>query len=408
MDASRKFTLMSNGTRYRIHEKYLKELGLFERKPHLLQKRRYELHTQVSDGVVDLFIDALEGYSVTIPEGAVSGLKELCYELGFSGLDEQIKFVEHFGVTDCMAIKREILLLREEIEKRNEEIEELKGFLEGLRGEFEDEKSRHEVYEDKVDDLAKKCDQIEKEIGSHASKTESTLTALRDEMKLCKSAEQQVQDELKQLKEREVSLAQTQVGVRRITRAATADRITKRDEPQKAGKPPKGIIGHLKEKFGDNIAGSGVIEITPSSVFRQQCNRCTQVIDYGWKSYWMTDNQENSWLQFDFKKNQVNITSYTLTSGGAFGFDLLHWVLEVSDDPLTDNWEKIDERDTEELRGYFVTRTFTCNLAQQGKFSRYVRLRQTKENSSGKCHLVLSEIEFFGTLVPLPGATPAQ
>ena len=407
MDASRKFTFTSNGTRFRIHEKYLKDLGIFERKPQLLKKGRYELHSQVPDGVIDLFIDALEGYSITIPEGAVSGLKELCYELGFTGLDEQIKFVEHFGVTDTLAIKREILLLREMLEERDETIQQLTSVLEELRTDFYTEQVRYESLEKKVTGVEERCDKIEKEIGSHASSTEVTLEALKNELSLYKSAELQFQNELKELKEREASLAQTQVSRRRITRAATADRIPKRDVSE-AQKAPKGIIGNLRDKFGGNIAESGVIEITPSSVFRQQCNRCTQVIDYGWKSYWMTDNQENSWLQFDFKKNQVNITSYTITSGGAFGYDLLHWVLEVSDDPLTDSWERIDERDTEELKGCFVKRTFTCNLAQQGKFTRYVRLRQTKENSSGKFHLVLSEIEFFGQLVPLPGATPAQ
>jgi hypothetical protein len=78
---------------------------------------------------------------------------------------------------------------------------------------------------------------------------------------------------------------------------------------------------------------------------------------------------------------------------------LREWVIEGSNDGST--WEILDRRNTEELNGYSIVKTFGCSSAKSSDFFRFVRLKQTGKNcrSGWEDHiLVLTNIEFFGTL----------
>ena len=134
----------------------------------------------------------------------------------------------------------------------------------------------------------------------------------------------------------------------------------------------------------------GVVKITASS---HMCNQCHQVTDYAWNEYWVTNDEPNSWICFDFKEKRLCLTGYSLKSGESYY--LLHWVIEGSDDG--DSWHKLDRRDARDLKGKYVTKTFECEFKDPKSF-RYIRLRQTGKNIWENDHLCLSEIEFFGVL----------
>ena len=152
-----------------------------------------------------------------------------------------------------------------------------------------------------------------------------------------------------------------------------------------------GIIQHLRDECGGNPHKKGVISIDASGT---ACNQCYKVIDYGWDSWWVSYNDPDSYIQFDFKSRSVCLSDYSLKSDGGV-YHLLSWALEVSDDGTT--WEIIDERDTQDLNGESVEKTYTCTKSID-KFSRFVRLRQTGKNSGNDNSLRLSAIEFFGKL----------
>ena len=61
------------------------------------------------------------------------------------------------------------------------------------------------------------------------------------------------------------------------------------------------------------------------------------------------------------------------------------------------SWEELDRRDTQDLNGNYITRTYDCQSGRD-KFFRYVRLRQAGKNRDGKDDLVLCGTEFLGTL----------
>ena len=109
----------------------------------------------------------------------------------------------------------------------------------------------------------------------------------------------------------------------------------------------------------------------------------------------LVHKQTNSWVQFDFKSRRVCLSHYSLKSDGYGGFHLLSWAIEVSDDGST--WEAVDERNTQDLNGNYVVRTYACSK-RSDRFVRFVRLRQTGKDSYGEHFLMLSAIEFFGKL----------
>ena len=154
-----------------------------------------------------------------------------------------------------------------------------------------------------------------------------------------------------------------------------------------------GIVQHLRGECGGNPHEKGVISITASS--NNHRHQCHQLVDYGWNSYWGTNSAPNSWVQFDFKSRRVCLSHYSLKSDGNSSHHLLSWVLEVSDDGST--WEAVDERNTQDLNGAYVVKTYECSK-RSNRFVRFVRLRQTGKNSYNYDHLMLSEIEFFGKL----------
>jgi hypothetical protein len=159
--------------------------------------------------------------------------------------------------------------------------------------------------------------------------------------------------------------------------------------------PWSGLIFHLTEFCGGNVHENGLVNITSSG---DRSNHCWDLVNREWNDFWFTNNAANSWVQFDFKDRVVSLSHYTLKSDGDSGHPLLQWKLEGSADGSS--WTVLDRRNTQDLNGNYVTKVSSCGeMSSQGHFYRYLRLTQTGKNSSNDDHLLLSEIEFFGSMV---------
>ena len=156
--------------------------------------------------------------------------------------------------------------------------------------------------------------------------------------------------------------------------------------------PFNGIVQHLRGECGGNPHEKGVISITASGTSWQLCH---YVVNYDYSKWWISNNQTDAFIQFDFKSKRVCLSQYTLKSDGNSGWHLLSWALEVSDDGLT--WEAVDERNTNDLDGKFVVKTYECSN-RSDRFVRFVRLRLAGKNSSNDDTLQLAAIEFFGQI----------
>jgi hypothetical protein len=153
-----------------------------------------------------------------------------------------------------------------------------------------------------------------------------------------------------------------------------------------------GILSFPTSQCGGDVHERGVVSITSSS---DEYNKCYQVANHGWNSYWYTNNSARSWIQFDFKDSSICLTDYTLKSDGHPSCHLLQWTIESSKDGST--WECIDSQNTQDLNGTYVTKTFKCS-SPSSHFCRYIRLTQTGKDAHGADHLMLCNIEFFGCI----------
>jgi hypothetical protein len=159
-----------------------------------------------------------------------------------------------------------------------------------------------------------------------------------------------------------------------------------------------GLIHHLCSECDGNVHERGVVNITCSSRERSQC---WQVVNYEWNDYFYTQNSPNSWIQFDFKDRLVCLTHYALKSDGHYGH-LVEWTVSGSKDG--NSWTIVDYQKTQALNGRLLTKLFECgDKSSDSEFYRYFRLTQTGKNSSGTDYLLLSNIEFFGSIVKSTG-----
>jgi hypothetical protein len=160
----------------------------------------------------------------------------------------------------------------------------------------------------------------------------------------------------------------------------------------------------LTTEFGGNVHEKGVVNITASG---DNGNKPWQVADHGSSSCWMSKNEANSWICFEFKRHSISLKNYTLKSRSCDpGF--VHpreWVVEGSNDGS--GWELLDSRNTEDLNGLSIVKTFNCSTAKSSDFFRFIRLRQTGVNcgagstygsSSWRHYFTFTAAEFFGTL----------
>ena len=154
--------------------------------------------------------------------------------------------------------------------------------------------------------------------------------------------------------------------------------------------PFNGIIAHLNQQAGGNVHQKGVVNITSSS---DNHNKCYNLVDYGWNSYWFSNNSPNSWVMFDFKEKKVSLSSYSLKSDGNGYHHLLQWKLEGSNDGSS--WTCLDSRNTQDLNRNYRVKNYSTNNHDS---YRYIRITMTGKNSGSYDYFRLSQIEFFGTL----------
>jgi hypothetical protein len=176
-------------------------------------------------------------------------------------------------------------------------------------------------------------------------------------------------------------------------RELSEHRFIGRRYPYVAGHEFQGIVNALTKKCGGNVHEKGIVNITASS---DASNKAFRVANHGWNNYWYSTSQPNSWICFDFKEKRISLEHYTLKSGGDSGQHLVEWEMEGSNDCTT--WTTLDKRNTQELNGNYIVKTFECSSENRSKSFRYMRLRQTGRNSSNADYLQLCSIEFFASL----------
>jgi hypothetical protein len=153
-----------------------------------------------------------------------------------------------------------------------------------------------------------------------------------------------------------------------------------------------GIISHLTKQCGGNVHEKGLVKITSSA---DGYNNPWQVVNYGRNDWWNSENSPNSWICFDFIEDSVLLQHYTLASHVPCDW-FTEWEIEGSNDGNV--WKSLDSRNTRELCGASLVKTYECQRANSNEYFRFIRMRQTGKASDNSDCLILCNIEFFGIL----------
>lgn len=101
-----------------------------------------------------------------------------------------------------------------------------------------------------------------------------------------------------------------------------------------------GIFKYLLNKSNENIENE--ISLSASSVLGESC-KLKNVFDFSNRNYFMSKDEVNPWICFNFKNHQIILTNYTIRS--YYGTNDHHpksWIIEGSNDNSI--WEKLDEQ----------------------------------------------------------------
>jgi hypothetical protein len=163
-----------------------------------------------------------------------------------------------------------------------------------------------------------------------------------------------------------------------------------------AGHEVEGIINALTKKCGGNVHEKRIINITWSSSGR---GNGSEVVNQGSSDYWVSTNEPNSWICFDFKEKRISLTQYSWKpyASASKGWNSVQWEVEGSNDGGT--WTTLDKRNTQELNsGNSEVKIFGCAYQNRSNFFRFIRFRQTGKRANGDDILVLVSVELFGDM----------
>lgn len=165
------------------------------------------------------------------------------------------------------------------------------------------------------------------------------------------------------------------------------------------GKEFKGIIDYLRSNSENDIYE--IIDITSSSIRKgneELSPRNVILFDDKSKDF-ISDDKENSWIEFDFKNHTIIPKHYTIRSYNRPP-SLHHpksWIIEGSND--RENWDVVDEqRETASLNRRDHFHTFAIKNQNLSNY-RFLRMRQTALNWIGNNQLCLGSVEFYGYLI---------
>jgi hypothetical protein len=165
------------------------------------------------------------------------------------------------------------------------------------------------------------------------------------------------------------------------------------------GKSLEGVIRYLTAKGGGNVHDQGLIEATASNIYSSSSlyhpKNATDLQNRS--SFFLSNNEPNSWICYDLKKMEITLTHYSILSVANGPNQDQHpksWCLEVSLDGKS--WTEIHRcENNSDLNGLSQIGTYSVNQSMK---CRFVRLRQTGKNHYNCDYLKLSGFEIFGVL----------
>lgn len=172
------------------------------------------------------------------------------------------------------------------------------------------------------------------------------------------------------------------------------------------GNELSGIISHLKKKHGDNLEESGALKLAGGRDHHPGYP-ITNLINYdqsnSYYNYSMREpsRESDSWIEFDFVNEKVNLTSYTIKTDNDEPNSIWKpksWRIVGSDNH--EKWTVLDHKENcNDLNGSYYQHRFECD--KKDGFFRYIRYIQEDSWDSSRCKYAFSLtcFEMFGNLL---------
>ena len=155
--------------------------------------------------------------------------------------------------------------------------------------------------------------------------------------------------------------------------------------------PLGGVIDYFRKATGkSNPAEAGLISLNASSN-KETVNRVL-MLNLDAYTFWQGIDSEG-WIEFDFKRNRLNITGYTLN---CFSFEYLReWKVNASIDRI--NWKDIDHKTLSaapEGNGK-ISKYFQVDTPFFARYIRIIRIGK-RFHEQYQYNFILRAVDFFG------------
>ena len=195
--------------------------------------------------------------------------------------------------------------------------------------------------------------------------------------------------------------------IKKILRLSCNEKVDKSKitEVEFNGNELSGIISHLKKKHGDNLEASGALKLTGGGDPSPQYP-ITNLINYDQDTYYFNWNshkpssESDSWIEFDFVNEKINLTSYTIKAyrdGPNLNWKPKSWRIVGSNNH--EKWTVLDHKENcNDLNGSCYQHRFECD--KKDGFYRYIRYIQEDSWNSSCCKYTFSLMcfEMFGAI----------
>lgn len=162
---------------------------------------------------------------------------------------------------------------------------------------------------------------------------------------------------------------------------------------KKQGEEFNGILNHIVKTSPNEVT------FTSSSVYSS--NEPQNVILFNDQNkYFMSNEDKDAWICFDFKDNRVIPTDYTIRSPTIWGDNSpepQNWVIEGSNDNSSFDILS-EEKNCKVIHGNGKIQTFNIQN-QSSKEYRYIRLRITGTCGHNNYYLIIDSFELYGNLI---------
>ena len=172
------FFLVMENEQERVRKNLLSDVGLFKRNPELLKSGSYTIKSSVSPSEFYAFVDALRGDPITLTTSIASGVKKLCDEFEFTGLDQNFRdFAKenpffHIKSEHEEKLEREVKFLGEDVMDHSIMLESL---------------------QDQIDELLKRMTALEARSGSGAGASVGVVAPKVDSNPIIRDIETKVE-----------------------------------------------------------------------------------------------------------------------------------------------------------------------------------------------------------------------